>query len=167
MILKARFNVVLFLLIVVIFRCPGYAQHDSQEKYPRGAQYFLGTGDELLIKVNIWGFVMKPGQYLVPSETDLISLISYAGGPAKGAKLSSIKIVHKNETDDDESIEKINVNDYLKSGDESMVPRLKPGDTVVISGSKWHYINSFVEFTTKVVMLVQVYSWIMYYHDLR
>ncbi len=59
----------------------------------RGAQYFLGEEDELLMRVNIWGFVRKPGQYMVPTDTDLISLISFAGGPVEQAKVKAIKIV--------------------------------------------------------------------------
>ena len=63
----------------------------------RGAQYFLGDQDELLMRVNIWGFVRKPGQYMVPTDTDLISLISFAGGPAEQAKVKAIKVVRTND----------------------------------------------------------------------
>ncbi|MEK7728579.1 MAG: SLBB domain-containing protein [candidate division KSB1 bacterium] len=63
----------------------------------RGAQYFLGDEDELLMRVNIWGFVRKPGQYMVPTDTDLISLISFAGGPVEQAKVKAIKIVRIND----------------------------------------------------------------------
>jgi hypothetical protein len=67
---------------------------DSESNYKnRAALYYLGEQDELLIKVNIWGFVQKPGQYMVPSGTDLISLISYAGGPREQANLSRIKVI--------------------------------------------------------------------------
>lgn len=154
------------VLIVLMSSTIVLSQTKNDDKYPRGAQYFLGTGDELLIRVNIWGFVNKPGQYMVPSETDLISLISYAGGPARGAKLSSIKIVHSSSTSNEKlDIEKVNVDKYLKKGDDSIIPRLRPGDTVVISGSKWHHVNTFLEFTTKIAVLVQIYSWVSYYYD--
>ncbi len=64
----------------------------------RGAQYFLGEEDELLMRVNIWGFVRKPGQYMVPTDTDLISLISFAGGPVEQAKVKAIKVVRANDS---------------------------------------------------------------------
>ena len=82
-VLKRLILVVWILLFVncLIFVHNSFAQ--EEKSYPRGAQYFLGTDDQLLIKVNVWGFVAKPGQYLVPSGTDLISLISFAGGPMK------------------------------------------------------------------------------------
>ncbi|MGH7600898.1 MAG: SLBB domain-containing protein, partial [bacterium] len=59
----------------------------------RAAQYYLGEQDELLIKVNIWGLVRRPGQYMVPKDTDLISLISFAGGPVEQARMKKIKII--------------------------------------------------------------------------
>src|SRR4030042_6590995 len=70
----------------------------SQETVPssarnRGAQYFLGSEDELLIPVNVWGFVQRPGQYMVPANTELITLLSYAGGPTESAKIDNIRIV--------------------------------------------------------------------------
>jgi protein involved in polysaccharide export with SLBB domain len=38
------------------------------------------------MQVNIWGFVKNPGRYEVPSSTDLIQLISFAGGPVQYAE---------------------------------------------------------------------------------
>ncbi len=66
-------------------------QRDSGRSRP--AQYFLGEQDELLIKVNIWGFVRRPGQYMVPKDTDLISFISFAGGPLDQAKMKKVKVI--------------------------------------------------------------------------
>ena len=155
------FKYILAIFFILILTTALFPQHNQERTNQRGAQYFLGTEDELLMKVNIWGFVNKPGQYMVPSETDLISLISYAGGPSKGAKLSKIKIVHGNSKK--EEISEINVKKYLDNGEESLIPRLQPGDTIVVSGSKWHHVNSFVEFTTKIALLAQVYYLITYY----
>ena len=45
------------------------------------------AGQGLAIKVHIWGQVHRPGRYLVPDGTDLVGLISFAGGPTSGAKL--------------------------------------------------------------------------------
>ena len=99
-ILRAVF---LLLSAVVSSNVPLIAQEaESPEEKPvgaiphRGAQYFLGEADELLMRVNIWGFVRKPGQYMVPTDTDLISLMSFAGGPIEQAKIKSIRVVRTN-----------------------------------------------------------------------
>lgn len=95
--------VLLLLPAVVSSYVSAFAQEteprDEQPGGPasyRGAQYFLGAADELIMRVNIWGFVRKPGQYMVPTDTDLISLMSFAGGPIEQAKIKSIKIVRTN-----------------------------------------------------------------------
>jgi hypothetical protein len=91
--------VCLLLLTNFFLLFPSFAsaqdEEDQQGIIPRnrGAQYYLGQTDELLIKVNIWGFVQKPGQYMVPKDTDLISLISFAGGPLEQAKMKSVKVI--------------------------------------------------------------------------
>lgn len=136
----------------------------QEEKFPRGAQYYLGTDDQLLIKVNVWGFVAKPGQYLIPAGTDLVSLISFAGGPREGAKLNNIKLIRMPaKNDDNQKVFKIDVDKFLKTGDSSIIPNLKPDDTIVVSGSKWYHVSKYLEFITKLAMLIQVYSWITYY----
>jgi len=154
-----------FLLVVLLLSLGNnVAVYGQQEKYPRGAQYFLGTDDQLLIKVNIWGFVAKPGQYLVPSDTDLISLISFAGGPRDGAKLSSIKLIRADKRQKKEAVVlDIDVKKYIKHGEDSLIPQLLPGDTIIVSGSAWYHIGNFISFITKIAALLQIYWWIVYY----
>lgn len=168
MLITKRDRYIVFILCFLLINISGSVRSQEKEtdNYPRGAQYFLGTGEELLIRVNIWGFVNKPGQYMVPSETDLISLISYAGGPKNGAKMSSVKIVRIYEQDGNkEKVIAVNVNKYLKNGNQKLIPFLKPDDTILIYGSKWFHLNTVLEFVTKLAMLAQIYSWIMYYQD--
>ena len=116
----------------------------------RAAQYFLGTGDEILIKVNVLGFVQRPGQYLVPRHTDLLSLISFAGGFQQGAKLTKIQIIRKGVLDvsgngrsgqqSKDKIMAVNVKHYFESGKADEIPTLQAGDMVLVtqsSGSKF------------------------------
>jgi len=46
----------------------------------------------VLMPVNLWGAVPKPGIHHVPTQTDLLRLLSYAGGPQKDAKIEEITI---------------------------------------------------------------------------
>ncbi len=152
------------LLVIMLIFIANVTTYSQEQKYPRGAQYFLGTDDQLLIKVNIWGFVAKPGQYMVPSDTDLISLISFAGGPREGARLSNIKLIRsENREDSKAKIINIDVKRYTKQGEESLIPKLQPNDTIIVSGSTWHYIGNFLGFITKIATLLQIYWWIVYY----
>lgn len=157
------FSFLCTLFLLLMSQAISYSQ-EPEQKYPRGAQYYLGTDDQLLIKVNIWGFVAKPGQYLVPSDTDLISLISFAGGPRDGSRLSNIKLIRAEKSSNGKNkIIKINVNKFIETGQESLIPRLQPGDTIIVSGSTWYHVNDFLGFITKIATLIQIYWWVIYY----
>lgn len=90
----------------------------------------LGTEDELQFNVCIWGQVNKPGLYAVPDGTDLISLISMAGGPTDDAKLSQVVVVRA--AGRAEGSLTIDLRSYVRSGNRGQIPMLGPGDTVVI-----------------------------------
>ena len=55
-------------------------------------KYITGEDGVIRIYVNVIGHVNQPGSYLVPDGSDLITIISLAGGPARGANLKKIKI---------------------------------------------------------------------------
>lgn len=96
----------------------------------RPAQYILGSGDILLVSVNLWGHVQRPGIYSIPSSYTLIDLISSAGGPLKTARLNDVRVVRKN-TD----VVKVDIDRFLKTGDITLLPVLQPGDTIIVAGS--------------------------------
>jgi hypothetical protein len=120
----------------------------------RGAQYFLGEEGDLLIPVNIWGFVTRPGQYMIPANTDLVSLLSYAGGPTESAKISSIKIV-RNDPETGNTVYPVNVKKYLETANEDLIPTLRPGDTIIVKGTTFHWISKFFDFISKLVVFAQ------------
>ena len=145
-----------FMLFLGLFisNTQGQPKLEKREQNNQAAQYYLGSGDELLIKINVWGFAARPGQYLVPSDTDLISLLSFVGGPLENANLTKIKLVRSGK--DKREVLKINVKDYLTSGDQSKIPELLPGDTIIIPGSKMYYVNKFFEYASRMAIVVQM-----------
>ena len=119
----------------------------------RAAQYHLGAADELLIPINIWGFVQKPGQYMVPNKTDLLSLLSFAGGPIEGAKISKIKIVRSDPIEGN-FVWNVNVKKYINTADPSIIPILKPGDTIVVKGTTFNWIQQFFSFVSSLATII-------------
>ena len=105
-------------------------QQSTNNFSDRPAQYILGSDDILLVNVNLWGHVQRPGIYSVPSAYSLIDLISSAGGPLKTARLSDVRIVRKNQ-----EVIQVNIEKFLKTGKVSLLPLLQPGDTIIVSGS--------------------------------
>jgi protein involved in polysaccharide export with SLBB domain len=129
----------------------------------RAAQYFLGSQDQVLMAVNVWGFVHKPGQYMVPYDTDLISLLSYAGGPREEAKIKTIKVVRPGKNNQPDLVITVDVKKFLASGRAAEIPVLRPGDTVVVSGTSYYFVGKFFEFTVKIAALIQVWALVEYY----
>ena len=160
-----KFVTWLFVLSVgvcfFVTESPSWAQETGlYQMRNRAAQYYLGTEDELLVPVNIWGFVQRPGQYMVPNNTDLISLLSFAGGPVDGAKISNVKIV-RSDPNFGERVWKVNVKKYLKTGEDRLIPVLKPGDTVVVKGTTYHWLRNFFSFLASFSVFVQMFYWII------
>lgn len=139
----------------------GWAQ--SAEQGPRASQYYirLGTQDELLIKVNVWGQVAKPGQYMIPDKTDLISLISFAGGPTEGAKISDVRLIRKWEGE--QKVLSVDLQHYLDTGDVSHIPVMMPEDTVLVPGNFFRLFSKMVGVISQLAVVANVY----YYFFLR
>ena len=58
-----------------------------------GEEYITGEDGVPRMSINIWGHVKYPGAYLVYDGIDLLTCLSMAGGPLKGAKVSKISIL--------------------------------------------------------------------------
>jgi polysaccharide export outer membrane protein len=187
----AGFLVTIFFLLIPAFAA-AQDEGESRERDDndnRGAQYFLGAQDELLIKVNIWGFVRKPGQYMVPKDTDLISLISFAGGPLEQAKINKVKIIRApefngapqsqrpNQNDllvasqsnnielnklasSGQQVIEVNIKKYIETGRQALIPELRPGDTIVLPGSTFHFLGKALDFASKFAVIAQIYFWV-------
>jgi len=121
-----------------------------------GNQYYLGEANELLMRVNVWGRVERPGQYFVPATTDLITLISAAGGPQARSRLTDVRVVRGGTGNSSEVIE-VNLKKYLKTGDKRLIPSLKPEDTVIVSGSAWQLLTEVLTVAGGLALIANVY----------
>jgi len=154
---KSIFLILTFIHLILVQQI-ALAESASQMsgfQMNRAAEYFLGNQDELLIKVNIWGRVMRPGQYNIPSGTDLVELLSAAGGPADKARLDQIRIIR-----DYQDVEKIIIVDlkkYLKTGNSLLIPELLPGDTIIVEGSIYYLLSSAVTVFSQLAIIANVY----------
>jgi hypothetical protein len=99
--------------------------------------YYASRPGELTILVNVWGFVEKPGRYEVPSTTDLIQLISLAGGPKADGKIDNVRITRMVRRDGGLATKEFTVDlERLDRVDPSKLT-LYPGDVVFIDHTSW------------------------------
>ena len=145
-----------FAFLVILLCSLLLSAENETGKSSQSADYFvfLGEGDELLMNVQIWGQVKNPGLYSLPEGSDIVTLLSLAGGPTENADLSSVKVIRKGVEKD--SLYKLNVKKALLSGDKEKT-FLQPGDIVEVMPSKFHSLSNFVRFVTQVSMVVIIY----------
>ncbi len=114
---------------------------------------------QFLMRVNVWGEVTKPGIYEVPDQTDLVSLISTAGGPTESAQLAKVKLVRN--YSQEKQVFKINLKKYMQDGNSDKIPKIYPGDTVVIPKSKFSNVAKYMTFIYNVAVIaaaVKIYT---------
>ena len=129
--------------------------------------FYYGRGEGVLIDVNLWGQVGKPGKYFVPYTTDLISLISIAGGPSNQAKLDEVRIVRYAQKDTTviEKIARVNITRFIEYGEQSHIPPLIRGDTVIVPGDALSVFQTFVQVVSNVSVILNTFFLIAIMND--
>ena len=152
-----RVAIILTAFLIISNSCA--LAEDTPINVPRyiepGAQYYIGDENQLMMMVNVWGRVEKPGQYFVPSDTDLITLISVAGGPADKSRLDNVRLVRSGSLGSE--VVKVDIKKFLKTGDRSLIPELKPEDTIIVSGSMWYVFSTVVSVVAQLAIVANVY----------
>ena len=161
--MKSRIsNRILAVFVALLCVTPALRAEESVVSQGSSPAYYISPGYEsrLQITVHIWGEVHKPGLYVVPDNTDLVTLLSYAGGPTKNARVSSVKLIRTTENGDE--VEEIDIKDYISHGNPAATMVLQPGDTVVVPGSVWYAIGRFFGFMTQVAIVASTANLIFF-----
>ena len=153
-------TLIVTVFIALIFSTACWAQSDLAPAIGTSSAYVYsgpsGVTDQLKIYTYIWGQVRNPGLYLVPDNTDLLTLISLAGGPNENAKLARVRIVRS--TRFGEEVIWVDLREYIDSGKSELIPIMRPGDTVIVSGTTFYAFSKVADFLSKVVIVISVYS---------
>jgi len=133
----------------------GAPQQTPQTQSDIPSAYFFNQGQGILIDVNLWGQVGKPGKYYVPYNIDLVSLLSIAGGPAVTAKLDDIRIVRYARADTTviEKVVRVDIEKFIETGEQNF-PLLIRGDTVIVPGGPISVLNTIVTVANAIFSIV-------------
>lgn len=97
-------------------------------------EYFAGAyPGAVMMKVNLIGGVHKPGVYNVPVNTELNSVISYAGGPTKEAELDEIVI--RSKLGNNYKVKKVDLKEFFENPEKAPY-KLRPDDYVYVNQSE-------------------------------
>ena len=138
-----------------------------------GQSYSSGTGlsagynassDELTFPVKIWGEVVRPGIYQIPLGWDMMSAIAQAGGPTLNAKLTNVRVLRAKLNEGEKHVLiYVNVEKYIETGDQSLLPEIRSGDTIMISPRFGKKIGEFFDSLRGLMVIVQTAVMIEYY----
>ena len=106
------------------------------------------------IKVQLWGYVKYPGYYVVPANSNLNDILSYAGGPLEDAMMNDVRIYRQTETEN-EKLSRYNLNDLLwgdSLSTEIILPKLNAGDVVLVPGEPRYFVREDVQFFVSITL---------------
>lgn len=99
----------------------------------RPGYYVVAKPFEVTMTVNVWGEIPLQGLYVVPVQTDIVQIISYAGGPKEKSDLEDILIYRATDSKKSNAqrvMQRVNVVDIVEGQKRPIV--LQPGDMIVV-----------------------------------
>ncbi len=121
---------------------------NKQTEVARSGYFFYAKPFEVTMTVNLWGEVPQQGVYVISTSTDIIQLLSYAGGPRDRSNLEDVLVYRSSGKKDVKGrvLKNVNVREILE-GKSDPFP-LVPGDMIVVK--RIPETMSFVEVLTVV-----------------
>ncbi len=187
MLSKQRIQIAILLIIFhfSVFLSNVFSQQESNKR----DQYFTQEEEsKLKILVHIWGEVTRPGEYLVSDGTNVLELISKAGGPTEYSNLKNIELTRGelgssilspqiDQTNPNQEVDqikftntrssriiKIDIKKYLKNKNYLSLPILQPGDVIKVNRNHWYSFETFIKILAQVAIIAQTWY---YYSELR
>jgi hypothetical protein len=161
-------RLLLLIAVILFFKINLFAQNqDIQIGAGLNANRLTTTGffdysdpQAVNIKVAVWGFVRYPGKYIIPAYSNVNDLLSYAGGPTDAAHLDNLKLYRTNK-DSSQTIFNLHYKDFLNYADvntvPARVPKLMPGDILLVTGEpRLYFSNYFSIIVTTVSTLISI-----------
>ena len=137
-------------LIIVIFLGLIHPQ-DQPELSPvfsdyqiSSERYLTDENGNIMMYINIWGHVAKPGHVMVYEGIDMASLLSFVGGPIRGADLKNVKLFREVPDKDGLIAYNLDFDNFIERGDRSDFIELKPNDTIIFPQTNFNYFLSHV-----------------------
>lgn len=99
--------------------------------------------------IYIFGQVKAPGRYAFNTELNFLDLLSAAQGPTARADLSNVRVTHRGE--ENARVTQVNLNLYFETGDESLIPEIRPEDVIYIPERDRDWLEQPRERTVRVL----------------
>ena len=99
--------------------------------------------------IYVFGQINAPGRYRFTTEMHFLDILSAADGPTKDADIHNIRVTHRGLSY--AKVSKLNLSLYFETGDESILPDVRPGDTIYIPDKDRNWLDRSKESTVRVL----------------
>ncbi len=99
--------------------------------------------------IYILGQVGAPGRYAFNDQLAFLDILSAANGPLPDADLHNVRVTHRGE--DGARVSKLNLALYFETGDESVLPTIRPEDVIYIPERNRQFLDKKKENTIRVL----------------
>jgi protein involved in polysaccharide export with SLBB domain len=99
--------------------------------------------------IYVMGQVGIPGRYAFNPSLGFLDIITAANGPTGTADLRNIRVSHRGQPGS--RISNVNLSLYFQTGDEKLLPRVKPGDVIYVPDRNKDFLDQPVSRTVRVL----------------
>ena len=99
--------------------------------------------------IYIFGQVGAPGRYAFNDKLTFLDILSAANGPLQTADLRNIRVSHRGEQG--ARISKFNLSLYFETGDESILPVVRPEDVIYVPQLNPQFLDKKKEVTVRIL----------------
>lgn len=99
--------------------------------------------------IYIMGQVGSPGRYAFNTQMAFLDIIAAANGPTGNADLRNVRVSHRNGKGS--KVTKVNLARYFETGDDKLLPHVKPGDVIFVPDRNKEWLDDPKERTVRVI----------------
>ena len=163
-IMRAKPNFFYFFFFICILNAQLFAENSLpiKEYQMSSEKYISGPDGKVYMNVNFWSIGENSGTVQVQEGIDFASLMSSIGGPDQFSNLKKIRLYRETPDENGQMVYVIDLTSFLKSGDRSNFPKIKPNDTIVIkktlTGVLIEDLSTFQTFIAAITLFFQLYT---------
>lgn len=121
--------------------------HDlPQDPSDNKAQWVRQSSDS---SIYVFGQVNAAGRYRFTNDMHFLDILSAADGPTLDADIHNIRVTHRDKSYS--KVSKLNLALYFETGDESLLPIVKTGDTIYVPEKNRAWVDESKETTIRVL----------------
>ncbi|MCR9257712.1 MAG: SLBB domain-containing protein [Alphaproteobacteria bacterium] len=99
--------------------------------------------------IYVMGAVGTPGRFAFNENLHFLDILSAADGPRPDADIQAIRVTHRGESGS--RVSKVNMALYFETGDETLLPHVRPGDVIYVPSHNRTWIEKKAERHVRVI----------------